>query len=210
VGCVVALGTLVRPESPVEIAVAGIAALGALFLGTGWRAWWGGRAVGFRRDRADTSGIDVGPARALPSGAELGEYEAGYRAYVHGQFDEAITILRCVIEQSPEDVDAHYYLGLALHETGLDKEAVASLGTVVARRPLDPFARYHLGAALITAGREADAIRTLGGALALKPDLAEASRLLTSTLESAGALPLEPSDRRIGRDRRALDRRSAA
>ena len=52
-----------------------------------------------------------------------------------GQREEAETLYRRCLEQSPDDADVLYYLGLLCHETGRSQEAVGYLQQVLSDRP---------------------------------------------------------------------------
>ena len=70
-----------------------------------------------------------------------------------GQREEAETLYRRCLEQSPDDADVLYYLGLLCHETGRSQEAVGYLQQVLSDRPELAEAHAVLALALAASGQ---------------------------------------------------------
>lgn len=96
-----------------------------------------------------------------------------------GQRDEAEALYRQCLEQSPDDADVLYPLGLLCHETGRSQEAVGYLQKALAGRPGAKLAEAHavLALALAKSGQPDAALQAVEQALRRRPDDAVALNL---------------------------------
>jgi arylsulfatase A-like enzyme/tetratricopeptide (TPR) repeat protein len=96
----------------------------------------------------------------------------GHLAQAHrrrGDFSRALPLYRRAAQDAPEDSDARYNLGVALHETGRFAEALAALDAAV-RLDADRAESHNArGIVLLSLDRAADALAALDRAAALDP-----------------------------------------
>lgn len=137
----------------------------------------------------------------------VSSFDAGYAAFQEERYEDAVTALQAAIDADPRDVDACFYLGLALGELRRHAEAVSALKLVVEERPRDATAHYRLGLSLAEIGQYFSARRAMVEAIRLDPRITRSGR----TLETAARWerlvtadrqnrPSPRSDRRIGDD----------
>jgi TonB family protein len=93
--------------------------------------------------------------------------ERGIQAYKKGQTTEAITILREVVERTPEDADAWYHLGLSLFKDGLIGETREPFEHTVQLRPNSADALAKLSYTLALSNESEKAIAVARRAIAL-------------------------------------------
>jgi len=82
------------------------------------------------------------PALSQAQGPDL---SSGREAFEHGRYEEAVSILREVVAQQPDDPDARYDLARAHQALGQDKEAIQVLEDLLANHPEYEPARFPLG-----------------------------------------------------------------
>ena len=104
-----------------------------------------------------------------------------------GQRDEAEALYRQCLEQSPDDPDVLYYLGLLCHETGRSQEAVGYLQKALSGRPELAEAHAVLALALAKSGHPDAALQAVEQALRLRPDDAVALNLAGELYRQNGA-----------------------
>jgi tetratricopeptide (TPR) repeat protein/ADP-heptose:LPS heptosyltransferase len=108
-----------------------------------------------------------------------------------GRMAEAEAILRKVVADEPQRVEALELLGAALSTQGRMDEALPWFDRALALRPTSPSVRHNRAQALFALGRPEEARDELQQAVALKPDLHPAWNLLGGVLavlrDSAGA-----------------------
>ncbi len=95
--------------------------------------------------------------------------ESARQAHLQGRHADAEAVCRQVLEQAPQEGQAHYLLGLVLHQSGRDSEAEACLRRAVALAPHSPNAFYALGCVHAALGDAAKAAEAFGAALARNP-----------------------------------------
>ena len=114
------------------------------------------------------------PTAVAPSSAPSGEIARARRLLQAGSTDQAIGLLRRVLQHDPGNANAHLLLGTALALVPEEAEAIQELRQAAALRPDDARTYYTLGTALarfddLKAAREA-----FERTLVLEPDLTEA------------------------------------
>jgi len=102
------------------------------------------------------------------------------------QYARALQPLKKAIALDPEDMFAHYELGVALYETGDLKTAAGHFEIVASRMPKWVDARYSLGSVYARIDRVPDAGRELRAALDLEPRHFRANLLLGRILTLQG------------------------
>ena len=127
-----------------------------------------------------------------------------------------VALYRDTAAKRPDNVLAHYNLGMALAEAGRRGEAAAEFEAALRLEPQFPQADYNLGNALAGAGRVAEAADAYTAALRINPNYAEAHRALGEVLLRLGrnrearwhfnaAVLLHPDDTAARRRRDQLD-----
>lgn len=79
-------------------------------------------------------GFPIGLAQAQPNqqaGYQTSDYSAGVQAYRHGDYQQAIRLLKTVIAKDAAHTNAHYYLGLSLDKLGMNHEAATEYAYVI-------------------------------------------------------------------------------
>jgi len=109
-----------------------------------------------------------------PRSAPSEEIERARQLLQAGSTDQAIVLLRHVLERDPGNADAHLLLGTALASVPLEAEALQELRQAVALRPSDARAYYTLGTALARFDVFKGAREAFEKSLVLEPDLPEA------------------------------------
>ena len=84
-------------------------------------------------------------------------------------------ILQRVLSADPQNLRAHYSLGLVLLNDGRAADALPHFATVAERDPDDPYAQYYVGQAKFQTGDSAGALAAYERALALSPRLRSAA-----------------------------------
>jgi tetratricopeptide (TPR) repeat protein len=110
---------------------------------------------------------------------------AGINAQL-GAMDEVITCCRKVTELQPDNVAAHYNLGVALQSQKRHEEAAAAYREVLKRDANHALAHANLGLALRELGKTEEAIPSCQQALRLQPMLVEAHNTLGLLLKDQG------------------------
>ena len=103
-----------------------------------------------------------------------------------GEVDAAKPLYSFVLQQDPEQTDAHHLLGLLAHQEGRSEEALAHISKAVELAPDYPQYRVNLGVVLQDIGKQDEAIAELRQALALDPRLAETHYNLGNALLKRG------------------------
>ena len=116
--------------------------------------------------------------------------------------DEAVEAYQRVIEISPEWVEAHINLGVALYQMGRGDEARAEFLTAVQLDPLNGISRYNLGCVLEEQGEIDQAIEHLRRAVRALPAHADVHFNLALAYEKRG-------ERRLAREQWVLYLRHA-
>jgi len=92
-----------------------------------------------------------------------------------GKLDEAKTHIATVLDQDPDDVDAHHCLAVVLAKEGKHREAADHCRRALERSPNSPIAHLNLGRILLETGQADEAVEHLGEALRLDPTDATAN-----------------------------------
>ena len=100
--------------------------------------------------------------------------------------ENAVAILRRRIQLTPDDIDARYLLGNALHDLGKPGEAIAAYREAIRLRPELAEAHCNLGTALRDQGKLDEAIDEYRDAIRFRPELAEAHCCLGVALRDQG------------------------
>ena len=117
-----------------------------------------------------------------------------------GRLDEAVACFRDALDRSPDFVEAHYNLGVALAERGRPDEAAVCYRRTLELRPGFAEAHNNLGNLLRGQGRLDEAIACFRRTLDLRPDLPGGHISLGNALKEQGRL-----DEAVACYRRALD-----
>lgn len=118
--------------------------------------------------------------------AQKARIEEAWKLAAQGQNQQAIDLLRGLVQDQPRNVDARLLLGSLLAETGKQSEAIAQLEEAVSLRPQSAEAQNALGEAYNKFG-DPNAARTLfAKAVALNPSFAAAQVNLGLILVQAG------------------------
>lgn len=120
--------------------------------------------------------------------AQNARIEEAWKLAAKGQNDQAIRILRGVIQDEPRNVDARLLMGSLLVETGQQKEAIAQLSEAVRLRPQSAEAQNALGEAYNKFGNPKAARAPFEKAVALNPSFAAAQVNLGLVLVEANEL----------------------
>ena len=86
-----------------------------------------------------------------------------------GQLDEAKAHIAAVLDQDPDDVDAHHCLAVALAKQGKTQEAADHCRRALKGSPNSPIAHLNLGRILLEIGQFDEAVEHLAEALRLDP-----------------------------------------
>ncbi len=119
--------------------------------------------------------------------AQSATVERAWDLLARGKRDEAVVLLRKLIQQRPVDADARLLLGSILTESGDHSEAVVQLREAVRLRPRSAAAHNGLGEALKAAGETGAARAEFETAVTLDPSMAPAH-------ESLGLILLEADE----------------
>lgn len=118
--------------------------------------------------------------------AQNARIEGAWKLAAKGQNDQAIRILRGIIQDEPRNVDARLLMGSLLVETGQQKEAIAQLSEAVRLRPQSAEAQNALGEAYNKFGDTKSARAPFEKAVSLNPVFAAAQVNLGLLLVQAG------------------------
>jgi hypothetical protein len=118
-----------------------------------------------------------------------------------GQVDDALSILRTLVQRTPADGHAHALLGVCHAQQGNLDAAVKSLETAALLNPGDPAVEYNLACGLFQVGRLDQAQWRVNRLLENDPRHEDAKALLThvqharavATAKASGAGALQPS-----------------
>lgn len=105
-----------------------------------------------------------------------------------GEMEKAVPLYRQAAEDAPEDPEAWYNLGTALHEAGLAAEARTAIERALRLDGSRPEAHNTLGIVLLAEGRPEEAVAELERAVALDPRNAHAENNLGNVLRVLGRL----------------------
>jgi tetratricopeptide (TPR) repeat protein len=101
-------------------------------------------------------------------------FYAGLAHCRHGQFPEAVAVLKKVVALAPRHPAAHNLLGLALKDLGRPDDALKSFDRALALNPGLADAHRARADTLMAAGRWAEAVAAFDRLLATQPDIADA------------------------------------
>jgi len=116
-------------------------------------------------------------ALALRPGDPRLEMELAISLQQGGELEEALPMLRRLVEQAPDSIELNYSLGLALANLQRPAEAIPHLNFVTTRAPDFLPARATLGLALMRLDRAAQAVAHLEAALPADNDASTHFRL---------------------------------
>ena len=123
-----------------------------------------------------------------------------------GQVEEAKVKLREAIRVDPQNIKAHYNLGLALLRGNQLNQAIVEFRTTLRRKPDHANAYYYLGRGLLAKNQVAAAVEALEEAVRLMPEAARAHNGLAVALAtiSGSKRPNSKLERAISELRTAL------
>ncbi|MFN5516286.1 MAG: tetratricopeptide repeat protein [Cyanobacteriota bacterium] len=99
--------------------------------------------------------------------------EAAITAAEAGDYPQAETLWKKLLELNPQDADVYYNLGVTYGLSGRLPEAIATFSHYLTLQPNDPEGYSHLGAAYFRQGDWAEAVANYEKALTLDPTLPE-------------------------------------
>jgi tetratricopeptide (TPR) repeat protein/SAM-dependent methyltransferase len=132
--------------------------------------------------------IEALSARASAAAQRGGPFAVAVAHHMAGRLEEAVASYRHALATSPDAVEAHSNLAIALYGLGRLEEAVASYRRAVDIKPDHAEAHNNLGSTLRALGRLAEAEASCRSALAITPDFAEAHYNLGTVLADLGRL----------------------
>ena len=131
-----------------------------------------------------------GDGPAAEPGASTSEAAAaflrGREHFNRRRFPEAMAQFRQALELDPDQVEAHYYLALALTLRGELDPAADHYREVLLRRPDSIDAHYNLGVVQLRQGKPDGAVQHFEQALRLNPEHLDAHYALGSALLKTG------------------------
>src|SRR5437879_4576321 len=101
-------------------------------------------------------------------------FAAALAHFESGQFREAESACRAILECDGANSRALNLLGVIAHQEGRNEDAVTWLGRAIGLDPANPDYQYNLGVALQVLGRLDEAIVSYSRVLRMQPDRAEA------------------------------------
>jgi hypothetical protein len=87
-------------------------------------------------------------------------------AILQCDWDRAVALLRPLVEKDPDNADALFFLGYALHANGQIDEAISYHKLAQTFDSVKPVATYNLACALAIKGQHEEALATLKGSIA--------------------------------------------
>ena len=105
-----------------------------------------------------------------------------------GHLDHSIEAYTKALAIKPDNAEAHYNMGNALHEQGKLEEAVEAYNKAIIIKHDDAEVQNNLGVALQEQGKKEEAMKAYTKALVIKPDYAEAYNNMGVTLQDQGKL----------------------
>jgi tetratricopeptide (TPR) repeat protein len=103
-----------------------------------------------------------------------------------GRLDEAESLHRGILQESPDNAQALFYLGLLVHQMGRHPEAIDLLSRCLAVHGPDPVVHSNLAAICLAAGLHDDALAHARQAVQLNPILPSAHHNLGAALSARG------------------------
>jgi tetratricopeptide (TPR) repeat protein len=88
--------------------------------------------------------------------------------------EPAVDAYEQAVRLAPDDVDAHYHLGVALATLDRPEDALREFRQVLRRAPTDADAHYNMGRVLNSLGRHAEAAQAYREAVRVRPGYANA------------------------------------
>lgn len=129
------------------------------------------------------------PSQAkLPPPSRSERLAVAMAKHQQGHVEDAAAVYRELVRESPNDVDALHFLGIAFHQMGDDDAALAHLGRALALAPDHADARNNRGNVLKQLGRLDEAETDYRHALAVRPKDANARSNLGTVLRVRGQL----------------------
>lgn len=136
--------------------------------------------------------------RGGAQGRSVEEMVTSGRAYLEaGDYEQAISTLESVVEQAPENRDAHFLLGQAYNQTGQLSDAADAFRKVLEIEPQSAAAHHNLGVTYYQLRDFRAAIEQFEKALEIDPDDADTHYQLGAaylTLALSGGDPASPGD----------------
>ncbi|MCI0570531.1 MAG: tetratricopeptide repeat protein [Myxococcaceae bacterium] len=124
--------------------------------------------------------------RALPDRSPVARLDAAVAQMEQGDFHGALTALRRLTEEEPNELDALLTLGNLYSLLNRHTDALETFALAVSREPLCVEARVFSGLAALQRGNLSEARSELGRALFLEPTLAMGHYLLAQVEERMG------------------------
>ena len=133
--------------------------------------------------------LDVGLQllQKFPSSIALYNIQGASNAGLQ-KFDEAVESYKQVLKIEPGYANAHYNIGIVLHEQGKPEKAIESYRKALAIQPDYVDAYNNMGNALKDKGNLEEAIEAYSNAITIKPDYAEAYSNMGTALKAQGKL----------------------
>jgi hypothetical protein len=102
------------------------------------------------------------------------EEEIWFGLLSDGRYEELINYLKIKVKRNPNNVMAHFYLGLAFGRLSLSNEAIEAYKGAIRIEPNDSDFYYNLGVSYIRLGNHNEAIKAFKQTVRIKPDDAKA------------------------------------
>jgi Flp pilus assembly protein TadD len=118
-----------------------------------------------------------------------GNYYRATALYLHGKTEDAIAVLRQVVDAHPDHARAQNLLGAACATAGRSDCARAAFEAAMRANPRDPSTYVNLGMFRLQSGDAGGALDAFGQALALDPQSAPARTGLAQARSALGANP---------------------
>ena len=137
---------------------------------------------------------------ARKAAAALRDAHAAFEA---GRTEAAARGFQAVLQDDPENLEAHYFLAAIAHRDGQSADALAAVDRAIALRPDSADCHNLRGLSLMALGRHEDACAALRHAMACEPGFADAANNLGAALEAMGDMAQAETAYRAAIDRDA-------
>ena len=153
--------------------------------------------LGFRLGLDDSAGPLLHYALELEPGFAAARLDLAKQLYLHNRYEEALALVRQVLEREPDHEGALYMKGVVLGHAGRFEEAIATYQDLVERLPDRARLWASYGRSLKTVGRSQEGIAAFRRAAEIDPTLGEAwwslSDLKTVRFDDADIARMEAS-----------------
>lgn len=149
---------------------------------------------------ADPDVVDVSELSKKYPAAALKDFEAGRKAELRGETDNAVRLYQSAIQQAPDFYPAHNNLGIRYLQKGDLKSAEAQFRRVLELNANSAQAYFNLGNVLYITKRNQEAEQTLEEGLRRAPSSAKGRFLMGSVLVRMGNLSAAEAQLKTARE----------